>query len=62
MRILLFLAVLSGAALASDFVDTRLVFVAGDDDFGTDAGTSLPSSQTFDLERRTGYTQFYDGR
>ena len=62
MRTLLFFVALSGTAAASDFVDTRLVFVAGDDDFGTDAGTSVPASQTFDLQRRAGYTQFYDAR
>lgn len=63
MRRLLFFALLYAVpAGASDFVDTRLVFVAGDDDFTTDAGTTVPPSQRFDLERRAGYTQFHDGR
>ncbi len=47
-------------AVAGDFVDTRLVFIAGDDDFGHDAGTTVPSSPTTDIGARTGYDQFYD--
>jgi hypothetical protein len=48
------------AATAGDFVDTRLVFIAGDDDFAHDAGTTIPSSPTTDIGSRVGYDQFYD--
>ncbi len=61
-RLLLLLSLLPGPAVAGDFVDTRLVFVAGDDDFLHDAGTTVPASQQFDLDHRDGYTQFYDRR
>ena len=47
-------------AAAGDFVDTRLVFIVGDDDFGHDAGQTVPSSPTTDIGSRTGYDQFYD--
>lgn len=47
-------------AQAGDFIDTRLVFIAGDDDFAHDAGTTVPSSPTADIGARTGYDQFYD--
>ncbi len=47
-------------ALAGDFVDTRLVFLAGDDDFAHDAGTTIPVSPRADIGSRAGYDQFYD--
>ncbi len=56
------LLLLPALAAAGDLVDTRLVFVAGDDDFAHDAGSSVPPSQRFDLENRAGYTEFYDRR
>ncbi len=62
MRTLLFLVCLGAPAAAVDFVDTRLVFVAGDDDFSHDAGTTVPPSQQADLGDRVGYTEFYDRR
>lgn len=54
------LPALPASANAGDFVDTRLVFIAGDDDFSHDAGTTVPSSPTTDIGSRVGYDQFYD--
>ena len=53
---------LPGAAVAGDFVDTRLVFIAGDDDFMHDAGTTVPPSQLPDIGERAGYDTFFDQR
>lgn len=50
------------AAVAGDFVDTRLVFIVGDDDFMHDAGVTIPPSQRFDIGDRPGYTELYDKR
>ncbi|MSP72625.1 MAG: hypothetical protein EXR76_10685 [Myxococcales bacterium] len=56
------LAALPQAASAGEFVDTRLVFVLGDDDFLHDAGTTVPSSPRPDIGERTGNDTFYDQR
>ncbi|MCA9557172.1 MAG: hypothetical protein H6704_21980 [Myxococcales bacterium] len=53
---------LAAPARAGDFVDTRLVFIAGDDDFQHDAGITVPPSQRPDIGDRAGYTEFYDAR
>lgn len=63
MRFLcLILALAPTAALAGDWVDTRLVFLVGDDDFMHDAGVTVPPSQRLDIGDRTGYDEFYDLR
>ncbi len=54
--------ILLGSAHAGEFVDTRLVFLAGDDDLQHDAGITVPASQKPDIGDRTGYTEFYDAR
>lgn len=43
-------------------MDTRLVFIAGDDDFMHEAGVTWPVSQKPDMGAREGYDQFYDKR
>ncbi len=58
--LLLALVAAPSVALAGDFVDTRLVFIAGDDDFLHNAGESVPPSPQFDLADRAGYTRFFD--
>jgi hypothetical protein len=50
----------AGPAVAGEFVDTRLVFILGDDDFMHDAGTTVPPSPRLDIGDRPGYDQFYD--
>lgn len=50
----------SKLAHAGDFVDTRVVFIAGDDDFMHAAGETVPVSQDADIGDRPGYTAFYD--
>lgn len=55
-------ALAAGPARAGDFVDTRLVFIAGDDDFGHDAGVTVPASQRPDIGDRPGYDTFLDKR
>ncbi len=50
----------ASSATASDFVDTRVVFIAGDDDFMHFAGETLPTSQNADVGDRPGYTEFFD--
>lgn len=49
-------------AAAGDWVDTRLVFLIGDDDFMHDAGVTVPPSQRLDIGDRPGYSEFYDQR
>lgn len=55
-------ALAAAPAAAGELVDTRLVFIAGDDDFMHDAGTTVPPSPGADIGDRAGYDQFYDQR
>jgi hypothetical protein len=50
------------SATAGEWVDTRLVFIAGDDDLMHDAGSTVPPSQLPDFGDRPGYTEPYDAR
>lgn len=59
---LLAAAVLPISAHAGDFVDTRLVFIAGDDDLANEAGTTVPTSQLPDIGERSGYNRIFDER
>jgi hypothetical protein len=52
----------AGHATAGEFMDTRLVFIVGDDDFMHDAGVTVPPSPRPDIGDRAGYDQFYDNR
>lgn len=57
----IFCATLAAApALAGDFVDTRLSFTVGDDDFLHDAGESTPGSPLTGFGDRPGYEMFFD--
>ena len=51
---------LPGAALGSDFMDTRLTFIFGDDNFLTKAGETTPSSPDAGFGRRPGRIFFFD--
>ncbi len=50
----------SGQALASDFVDTRLTFTFGDDNFRADAGETMVDSPKIGFGDRPGYKLFFD--
>lgn len=50
----------ASAARASDFVDTRLTFIFGDDNFLAKAGETTPSSPDAGFGRRAGRIFFFD--
>ena len=54
------LLLLPTAARAGDFIDTRITFTIGDDNFLNDAGEQLPDSPLFGIGDRPGYEQPYD--
>lgn len=49
-----------GAARAGDFMDTRITWTFGDDDFLADAGETLPDSPLMSIGDRDGYELFMD--
>ncbi len=54
------LLALTGRARASDFVDTRLTFTFGDDNFLADAGETMVDSPRIGFGDRPGYKLFFD--
>ncbi len=49
-----------GQALAGDFIDTRVTFTLGDDNFLKDAGEQVPDSPMLSIGDREGYELFFD--
>lgn len=54
------LAALPGPARAGDFIDTRVTFTLGDDNFLAKAGETMVDSPRFGIGNRPGYELFFD--
>lgn len=50
----------SSSAIAGDFMDTRLTWTFGDDDFMKDAGEKIPDSPGPGIGDRKGYELFFN--
>ena len=54
------LCLLAGRAWAGDFIDTRVTFTLGDDNFLKSAGEQVPDSPKIGIGDREGYQLFFD--